>query len=139
MPRPGQRRGSVAVHTVGFFVSVVLGAVGDVGHPRATRLAAAIYAFSVAGIFGGGGGGGPSALYHRVKWDLVESPPLDAAARPSIDLRRLIGRPHTAARMLVLNGTLATVILIVIWTGAAEASVLKLCGSDAPKWLIAVI
>jgi hemolysin III len=120
-------------HQWAFFVSVVLGAVLVLAAPAGSgRLSAAIYAFSVAGLFGA------SALYHRINWTT------DGARRWMRRLDHsmifvLIAGTYTPFAVLVLDGTLATVILIVVWTGAAGGVVLKLCWIDAPKWLIALI
>src|SRR3954453_13450735 len=120
------------LHQYAFFVSVVLGAALVIAADGArARLAAASYAFAVSGLLG------TSALYHRVTW----------STRARAWMRRLdhsmifvlIAGIYTPFALLVLHGTLATVILIVIWAGAAAGIVLKLCWIDAPKWLIAVI
>jgi len=98
---------------------------------RAT-LATAIYAFSVAGLFGA------SALYHRVNWSS------EAARRWMRRLDHsmifvLIAGTYTPFALLALHGALATAILIVVWAGAAGGVVLKLVWIDAPKWAIALI
>jgi hemolysin III len=121
------------LHQWAFFVSVVLGAVLVVLAPagRAT-LATAIYAFTVAGLFG------VSAVYHRVNW-------VSEAARRW--MRRLdhsmifllIAGTYTPFALLVLNGTLATAILIAVWAGALGGIVLNLVWIDAPKWLTAIV
>src|SRR4051794_38886126 len=119
-------------HQWAFFISVVLGAVLVLSAPHGSpKVAAAIYAFSVAGLFG------TSALYHRTDWT-------SAGARRW--MRRLdhsmifvlIAGTYTPFAVLVLDGTLATVILVVVWAGAASGVVLKLCWIDAPKWVIAL-
>jgi hemolysin III len=119
-------------HQWAFYVSVVLGAVlvllAPAGQPR---LAAAIYAFSVAGLFGA------SALYHRVNWTSLSARRWMRRLDHSM-IFVLIAGTYTPFALLVLDGTLATAILIVVWTGAATGIVLKLCWIDAPKWLIAL-
>jgi len=119
-------------HQWAFFVSVALGAalviVAPSGQPR---LAAAIYALSVAALFG------TSALYHRITW-------ASQAARRW--MRRLdhsmifclIAGTYTPFALLVLEGDLATVILIVVWAGALAGVLMKLVWIDAPKALVAV-
>ena len=119
-------------HQWAFFVSVALGAalviVAPSGQPR---LAAAIYALSVAALFG------TSALYHRITW-------ASHAARRW--MRRLdhsmifclIAGTYTPFALLVLEGDLATVILIVVWAGALAGVLMKLVWIDAPKALVAV-
>jgi hemolysin III len=119
-------------HQWAFFISVVLGAVlvllAPAGQPR---LAAAIYAFSVAGLFGA------SALYHRINWTSLSARRWMRRLDHSM-IFVLIAGTYTPFALLVLDGTLATAILIVVWTGAATGIVLKLCWIDAPKWLIAL-
>jgi hemolysin III len=120
-------------HQWAFYVAVVLGTVLVLVAPAGqARLAAAIYAFSVAGLFGA------SALYHRINWTSLGTRRWMRRLDHSM-IFVLIAGTYTPFALLVLQGTLATVILIVIWTGAAAGIVLKLCWIDAPKWLIAVI
>ena len=119
-------------HQWAFFVSVALGAALVVAAPPGQpRLAAAIYALSVAALFG------TSALYHRITW-------ASQAARRW--MRRLdhsmifflIAGTYTPFALLVLEGDLATVILIVVWAGALAGVLMKLVWIDAPKALVAV-
>jgi hemolysin III len=51
----------------------------------------------------------------------------------------LIAGTYTPFALLALRGTLATVILIVVWSAAAAGIVLKLVWIDAPKTLVAII
>ena len=120
-------------HQWAFFVSVALGAalvvVAPAGQPR---LAAAIYALSVAALFG------TSALYHRITW---------ASQKARRWMRRLdhsmifflIAGTYTPFALLVLEGDLATVILIVVWAGALGGIFMKLVWIDAPKPLVAIL
>jgi hemolysin III len=119
-------------HQWAFFVSVAIGAALVVAAPPGQpRLAAAIYAISVAGLFG------TSALYHRVTWASL------AARRWMRRLDHsmifcLIAGTYTPFALLVLEGDLATVILIVVWAGALAGVLMKLVWIDAPKALVAV-
>ena len=120
-------------HQWAFFVSVVLGTLLVLAAPGGeAKVASAIYAFSVAGLFGA------SALYHRIDWVSLSARRWMRRLDHSM-IFVLIAGTYTPFALLVLHGTLATVILIVIWTGAAAGIVLKLFWIDAPKWLIAVI
>jgi hemolysin III len=120
-------------HQWAFYFSLVFGAALVIAAPagRAT-VAAAIYAGSVAALFG------TSALYHRVTW---------ASQNARRWMRRLdhsmifllIAGTYTPFALLVLDGTLATVILSVVWAGAVGGIVLKLIWIDAPKPLVAVL
>jgi hemolysin III len=130
IPKPRLRGVS---HQWAFFFSLVTGTALVIAAPagRATT-ASAIYAVSVAGLFG------TSALYHRVNW---------ASQNARRWMRRLdhsmifvlIAGTYTPFALLVLEGTLATVILVVVWAGALGGIVLKLVWIDAPKPLIAVL
>ena len=132
-PTPIKPRLRGVSHQWAFFVSLATGCALVLAAPsgRATA-AAAIYAASVAGLFGA------SALYHRIDWST-------AAARRW--MRRLdhsmifllIAGTYTPFAVLALNGPLATAILIVVWAAAAAGIVLKLAWIDAPKWLVALI
>jgi hemolysin III len=120
-------------HQWAFYVSLALGAAlvgaAPAGEPR---LAAAVYALSVAALFG------TSALYHRITW-------ASQAARRW--MRRvdhsmiffLIAGTYTPFALLVLDGDLATVILVVVWGGALAGIVMKLVWIDAPKTLVAIV
>jgi hemolysin III len=120
-------------HQWAFFVSCAIGAALVIAAPSGTpRLAAGIYALSVAALFG------VSALYHRITW-------ASAAARRW--MRRLdhsaifvlIAGSYTPFALLVLDGALSTVILIVVWAGALGGILLKLAWIDAPKLLTAIV
>ncbi len=120
-------------HEWAFFISVPLGLWLVLAAPsgRAT-LAAGIYAGSVALLFGS------SALYHRVTWDSAKARAwmrrLDHSA-----IFLLIAGTFTPFALLTLDGTLATVILVTVWVGAAAGIVMTLLWIDAPKWLIAIV
>jgi hemolysin III len=129
-PRPRLRGVS---HQWAFFFSLVAGGALVLAAPAGeATVASAIYAASVAGLFG------TSALYHRVSW---------ASQKARRWMRRLdhsmifllIAGTYTPFALLVLEGTLAVVILVVVWTGALAGIVLKLVWIDAPKPLVAVL
>jgi len=118
-------------HQWAFFVSLVAGAVlvASAGDGRA-RLAVGIYAASVAGLFG------TSALYHRVNWRSLSARRWMRRLDHSM-IFVLIAGTYTPFALLVLEGTLATAILVTVWAGAAAGVIFKLVWIDAPKWLIA--
>jgi hemolysin III len=119
------------LHQYAFFVSVVLGAALVIAAPDGAKLAATIYTFAVSGLLG------TSALYHRVTW----------SKRARAWMRRLdhsmifvlIAGTYTPFALLVLDGTLAEAILIVVWAGALGGIVLNLVWITAPRWLIAAV
>jgi hemolysin III len=120
------------LHQVAFMIAIVLAPLlivgADGGRPR---LAAAVFAGSVAACFGA------SALYHRVTW----------TPRVRLWMRRidhagvylLIAGTYTPVSLLVLRGAWRPVVLTVVWAGAAAAIVLKFVWVQAPKWLAAAI
>jgi hemolysin III len=120
-------------HQWAFYVSLALGAAlvaaAEAGQPR---LAAAVYAVSVAALFG------TSALYHRITW-------VSRAARrwmKRLDhsmIFFLIAGTYTPFALLVLDGALATVILVVVWSGALAGILMKLVWIEAPKALVAIL
>jgi hemolysin III len=118
-------------HQWAFICSLVTGAALVVAAPAGRpTVASAIYAASVAALFG------TSALYHRVTW------PTPAARRWMRRLDHsmiflLIAGTYTPFALLVLEGTLAAVILVVVWAGALGGILLKLVWIDAPKPLVA--
>jgi len=120
-------------HQWAFFISLVLGVVLVIQAPSGRgTFAAAVYAACVALLFG------TSALYHRVTWRTTAARRwmrrLDHSA-----IFLLIAGTYTPFALLVLDGTLADVVLAVIWVGAAGGILLKLLWIDAPKWLTALI
>ena len=120
------------LHAYAFFAALGAGTMlvvaAESGRPR---LAAAIYAFGLAGLLG------TSALYHRVTW-----PP-----RARMWMRRLdhsmifvlIAATATPVALLVLEDPLRTVLLAVAWGGAGAGVVLSLAWPMAPKWLTAIV
>src|SRR5881394_2121139 len=120
------------LHQYAFFVSIALGAALVIAaHGGRARLAAAIYAFAVSGLLG------TSALYHRVTW----------SKRARAWMRRLdhsmifvlIAGTYTPFALLVLHGTLAHAILIVVWAGAVGGTILNLFWVRAPKPVTAAV
>ena len=120
-------------HEWAFFLSLGFGTALIIlaETPKAT-LAVAIYAVSLSALFG------TSALYHRVNW-----------RRPQVRqwMRRLdhsmifflIAGTYTPFALLVLNGTLAMAILVVVWVGAIAGAIVEMIWIDHPKWASALI
>jgi hemolysin III len=117
------------LHQCAFAVSVVagVGLVLEAASVRA-RLAVAVYALSVAALFG------TSALYHRVDWRTLRARRwmrrLDHAM-----IFVLIAGTYTPFSLLVLHGTLGVVILVAVWSAAIAGALFKLIWIDAPGWL----
>src|SRR5947207_2115525 len=82
-----------------------------------SRVAAAVFAFSVTACFGA------SALYHRVTWAPSVRRWMRRVDHAGVYL--LIAGTYTPVSLLVLDRDWGRVILIVIWTGALAAMLLK--------------
>ncbi len=119
-------------HEYAFFVSLVARRRPDRDRPGTARrrLAVAIYAAGLSALFG------VSALYHRVDWQ-----------RPAARrwMRRLdhtmifflIAGTVTPFALLVMDGALATALLIAVWAGARSRDVVELVWARPPKWVAA--
>jgi hemolysin III len=119
------------LHQWAFAVALAAGVLLVLGAQSArSRIALAIYAFSVAALFG------TSALYHRIDWRSV------SARRRMRRLDHtmifvLIAGSYTPFALLVLHGAFGLVILIVAWSAAVAGAVFKLVWIDAPGRLVA--
>ena len=119
-------------HQIAFFAAVGLGiALIVTTHGVRPRIAAAVFAASVAAMFGA------SALYHRITWSPARRRMMRRLDHAMI--YGLIAGTYTPFGLLVLHGNWRIVVLAIVWTGAAAAVVLKLVWVDGPKWLGAVI
>ena len=115
-------------HQYAFFVSLASGTLLVLlAATTKASLAAAIYAASVSALFG------VSALYHRVTWTTPARRRMRRLDHAMIFL--LIAGTYTPVGLLVLHGTLATVVLAVVWGGALAGIVLELAWTTAPRWL----
>lgn len=119
-------------HQWAFYFAIPLGVVlGLVAETSRARVAAAVFAASVVGMFGA------SALYHRVTWAPTRRRWMRRLDHAGI--YALIAGSYTPVGLLVLDGNWRLVVLGVVWIGAAVAIALKFLWVDAPKWLSAVI
>ena len=118
-------------HHYACFGSLAAGVLLVLAAPGAlAKTATGVYALALSGVFT------VSALYHRIDW------------RPSARrwMRRLdhamifvlIAGTYTPFALLVLEGPVATVVLVVVWVGALVGIVLKLAWIDSPTWLTAL-
>jgi hemolysin III len=115
-------------HQYAFFVSLASGTLLVLlAATTMASVAAAIYAASVSALFG------VSALYHRVTWNGPARRRMRRLDHAMIFL--LIAGTYTPVGLLVLNGTLATVVLAVVWGGALAGTILELVWTGAPRWL----
>ena len=121
------------LHQWGAIVSLPLGVALVIAAPNGkATLAAAIYALAVTGLLT------TSATYHRIDWRR----PRARAWMRRLDhsmIFVLIAGTYTPFSLLVLDGSLATAVLIVVWAGALGGIVLNLVWITAPKWLTATV
>ena len=130
LPKPRLRGVS---HQWAFFFFFVAGAALVVAAPSGkATLAAAIYAVTVAGLFG------TSAIYHRITW-ATEGARRWMKRLDHTMIFFLIAGTYTPFALLVLDGTLATAILVGVWAGALAGLVLNLVWIDSPKWVTAAV
>lgn len=129
-PPPIKPRLRGVSHQYAFFASVGAGValILAASQGRAT-VAAAIYAGAVSALLG------TSALYHRVTWRPAARRWMRRADHSMIFV--LIAGTYTPVALLALHGTLARVVLFLVWGGALGGIVLKLVWIDAPKPLLA--
>ena len=129
-PKPALRG---VLHQYAFVAAVAAGAtLVALAEGAQARTAVSIYAASLALMFG------LSALYHRVPW---------RSLRVRAWMRRLdhcgifllIAGTYTPFALLVFDGRWATVLLVLVWAGAAAGIVQNICWIDAPRWLSASV
>jgi hemolysin III len=120
-------------HEQAFYVSLIVGVllIATATDNMRTLVAAAIFAVSVSALLG------VSALYHRVTWRENTRRWLRRLDHSMIFL--LIAGTYTPFALLVLQGTLADVLLVVVWAGAIAGSLAELALADASKWIMAII
>jgi hemolysin III len=119
-------------HQYAFLVATVLGTMLVLlAEGVRARVGASVYAAGVCGLFG------VSALYHRGSWSPGVKRWLRRADHSMIFC--FIAASYTPFALLALDGTLATALLVVVWSGAAGGVLLKFVWLDAPDWLGALL
>ena len=119
-------------HEYAFFVSLLAGAALILAAPSArAALAATVYGLSLSALFG------VSALYHGVTWSVPVRRWMRRLDHSMIFL--LIAGTYTPFCLLALSGTLAVIVLAVVWSGALAGMALNLIWIDAPKWFSAIV
>jgi hemolysin III len=121
------------LHAYAFFVALVCGVVlcsiAAARSGAAPFVSCLIYSLTVCGLFG------TSALYHRRVW----------SERGYQIMRRLdhsmifvfIAGTYTPLCLLLLPGRSATILLSLVWGGAAAGVAVKLIWPHAPRWVSA--
>jgi hemolysin III len=119
-------------HRWAFFASLFAGIALVLLAPGKRAVAAAmVYALSLSALFG------VSALYHGVTWSVPVRRWMRRLDHSMIFL--LIAGTYTPFGLLVLSGTLAVVVLVVVWSGALLGMALSMVWIDAPKWFSAIV
>jgi hemolysin III len=107
------------MHRIAFFISIPAGlALVMFAQSPLARVAGAIYALSLAGLFGA------SAAYHTVPWsdkNLARMKTLDHSM-----IFVLIAGTYTPFLLLVIGGSWGVVLLALVWIGAITGIVLKI-------------
>jgi hemolysin III len=96
----------------------------------AARASAVIYGAALCALFA------ISALYHRWRWDPRWRPLLRRLDHSTIYV--FIAASATPLALLVLSGTLQTVVLISAWLGALGGIAMTIAWIDAPRALVAL-
>lgn len=131
MSATGKPRLRGVSHEIAFFVSLAGGPALMLLAPTIhARLAVALYASTLSGLFG------VSALLHRRTWSLRWRRWLRRLDHAMIFLA--IAGTYTAIGGLTLAPDLATIVLRVVWIGALGGALLHLAWVDIPKWLGAI-
>ncbi|MBI4261140.1 MAG: hemolysin III family protein [Actinobacteria bacterium] len=111
------------LHQVAFFVALPAGVALVLAAPTtAARVGSATYALALAALFG------TSALYHRFPWS-----PRGRRRMRRLDhsmIFVLIAGTYTPFSLLVLHGAWRSVLLALVWGGAALGITLKLVRVD---------
>jgi hemolysin III len=119
------------LHQYSFFVSLGTGLVLVIASADLARLASAVYAAALVGLFG------VSALYHRVTWT-----PRTLGWMRRLDhsmIFVLIAGTYTPMALLVLPRPLGLILLATVWVATAVGAVLNLAWITAPRWVAAVL
>lgn len=111
------------LHQIAFFVSMPAGVALAIAAPTTeARVAAVIYGFSLAGLFG------TSAAYHRLPWSPRGKRRMKRLDHSMIFV--LIAGTYTPLAVLVLEGAWSVVTLSFVWGGAAVGVALKMLRID---------
>ncbi len=118
-------------HKWAFFFALAAGAVLLLLAPDGrARLAALVYALGMCALFAG------SALYHRWRWNPRWRPLLRRIDHSTIFV--FIAASYTPIAVLVLDGTLRTVVLVGVWAGAVAGVTFSVAWISAPRVLTAI-
>ena len=120
------------LHEAAFAVSLVTGtALVCLAEPGRARLAATVYAVSVALLFG------TSAAYHRGPWTGRAYDVMKRLDHSMIFI--LIAGTYTPFALLLLEGTARWVVFSIVWGGALAGVVLRNAVRRPARWLFVAL
>jgi hemolysin III len=93
------------------------------------RAAALVYGVGLCALFAASG------LYHRWRWNPRWRPLLRRVDHSTIFI--FIAASYTPIALLVLSGTVQTVVLVSAWAGALAGVAMSVAWISAPRWLAA--
>lgn len=129
-PLPSRPRLRGVLHHYAFYGSLVAGVLLVAFAPsRRTVVAALVYGVSLSALLG------VSALYHRVTWSAAARRWMGRLDHSMINV--LIAGTYTPFGVVALSGTVAALLLAIVWGGALVNIFLHVLWLDAPKWLSA--
>ena len=128
LPRPLLRG---LLHLGAFVVAVAVGITLVLVAGRQDGPVFAVYGLAVAGLFG------VSALYHRGRWQPVVRARLRRLDHSMIFV--LIAATYTPVCVHVLDDTLGTALLAVVWGGALAGAVLELRPTPTPRGVVVAL
>jgi len=117
-------------HRVAFIASATLAPIVVVSAPGLwPRLVTGLYSIAITALFG------VSALYHRVNWGPVGRRRLQKFDHVTIFFA--IAATYTPVAVFALSAWAAKLVLILVWGGAFVGALLRVCFTQAPKWVVA--
>jgi hemolysin III len=120
-------------HQYAFFGALAAGlALVVLADGARARIACAIYAGALAAMFGA------SAIYHRVPWRSLRARSWARRVDHSMIFVFIAGT-YTPFALLAFKGSLAVIVLALVWGGALIGVVLNVSWIDAPKWVTAPV
>jgi hemolysin III len=120
------------LHLYGFIVSVIAGIVLIAYAPGGVpRFAAAIFAIAASAMLG------VSALLHRRSWSLPTTERLLQLDHTTIFL--MIAGTYTAVALLGMSSGWATLVLVLVWTGAIAGIAFEWLPIHPPKGYVTAV
>lgn len=113
---------------IGGVLGLVLVVMAATTVGAAAAVACAIYALTIVGLFG------ISATYHRHTWVSVRARTWMKRADHSMIFVFIAGT-YTPLAVLAIPGTEGTVMLLIVWIGAAGGVALKMLAPHSPRWV----